>query len=271
VKLCVLASGSRGNAILIQAGKTRVVVDAGLSPRTLCARLRTVGVDPMSIEGVVVTHEHTDHVRGAAGAAEKWGWRLIATRGTTEASVSLAGKPVETVRSGSAFLVGDLEFTVIATSHDATEPVAVFATSRCTGERAALVYDLGVMTSELQRGLELSDIVVIESNHDGEMLRNGPYPASVRRRIASRHGHLSNAAAGRAAAECAHRGLRNVVLAHLSEVNNTPGLAAGAMRDALARTVFRGAITTASQDRPTRVFCVSSAKNGGAEQLVLGI
>jgi len=271
VKLCVLASGSRGNAILIQAGQTRVVVDAGLTPRTLHARLLAVGVNPMSIEAVVVTHEHTDHARGAAGAAAKWGWRLLATRGTIQACLSFAEKPVQTIQSGSAFLIGELEFAAIATSHDASEPVAVFATSRRTGARAAVVYDLGVMTGELQRGLERSDLVVIESNYDGDMLRNGPYPASVRRRIASRHGHLSNAAAGRATAECAHRGLRNVVLAHLSEVNNTAALAVGAMRDALARTAFRGAIATASQDSPSRVFCVSSAKSCGTEQLVLGI
>lgn len=271
MKLCVLGSGSKGNAVLIQAGQTRILVDAGFSARGIEARMRMVGVDPRSIEAVIITHEHTDHVKGAAAGARKWGWKIFATAGTATASGSLAGAAVQQVGCSSSFIVGDFDLTTVRTSHDASEPVAVFATSRTTGARAAVVYDLGVMTESLVRGMDRVDMMVLESNHDGEMLRNGPYPAMLQRRIAGREGHLSNKAAARAACECAHRGLTNVVLAHLSEVNNTPEAATLSMSSALKRTAFRGTISTASQGMPSRTYAVSSSTFDDAAQFSLGI
>ncbi len=271
MKLCVLGSGSKGNAVLIQAGQTRILVDAGFSARGIEARMKVVGVDPRSIEAVIITHEHTDHVKGAAAGARKWGWKIFATAGTATASVPLASSAVQRIGGSISFVVGDFELTTAGTSHDASEPVAVFATSRITGARAAVVYDLGVMTESVVRGMDRVDLLVLESNHDGEMLRNGPYPAMLQRRIAGREGHLSNNAAARAACECAHRGLANVVLAHLSEVNNTPEVATVSMTAALARTSFRGAVSTASQDRPSRTFAVSSASFEAAAQFSLGL
>ena len=271
MKLCVLGSGSKGNAVLIQAGQTRILVDAGFSARGMQARMRMIGVDPRSIEAVIITHEHTDHVKGAAAGARKWGWKIFATAGTVAASVSLAGAAVQYVGCSSTVAIGDFDLTTVRTSHDASEPVAVFATSRTTGARAAVVYDLGVMTESVARGMDRVDLLVLESNHDGEMLRNGPYPAMLQRRIAGREGHLSNRAAGRAACECAHRGLANVVLAHLSEVNNTPEAATHSMVAALARTSFRGVVSTARQNRPSRTYAVSSSSFDEAAQFSLGI
>lgn len=271
MKLCVLGSGSKGNAVLIQAGQTRILVDAGFSARGMEARLRMVGVDPRSIEAAIITHEHTDHIKGAATSARKWGWKIFATAGTATQSVSLADVAVQQVGCSSSFVVGDFELTTVRTSHDASEPVAVIATSRTTGARAAVVYDLGVITESLMRGMDRVDLLVLESNHDGEMLRNGPYPAMLQRRIAGREGHLSNGAAARAACECAHRGLGNVVLAHLSEINNTAEAATLSMRNALTRTAFRGTVSTASQGLPSRTFAVSSSKFEAPAQLSLGI
>lgn len=271
MKLCVLGSGSKGNAVLIQAGQTRILVDVGFSARGMAARLRMVGVDPKSIEAAVITHEHTDHVKGAAVSANKWGWRILATGGTAAASVSLAGVAVRQIGCNGSFVVGDIDLMTVRTSHDASEPVAVFVTSRTTGARAAVVYDLGVMTESVVRGMDRVDLLVIESNHDGEMLRNGPYPAMLQRRIAGREGHLSNGAAARAVCECAHSGLANVVLAHLSEVNNTPDVATLTMKNALRRTAFRGDVSTASQDRPSRTYAVSSSIFEEAAQFSLGI
>ncbi|MGH9421256.1 MAG: MBL fold metallo-hydrolase, partial [Thermoanaerobaculia bacterium] len=155
--------------------------------------------------------------------------------------------------------------------HDAEEPIAIVATGKPNGVRAAIVYDLGVMTDTVARAMEGVEILILESNHDGEMLRNGPYPLMLQRRIAGREGHLSNRAAGIAAAQCAHRGLAHVVLAHLSETNNTPRLASEAMERALKRTPFRGQITIGSQDAPSRTISAARARDFAPAQLSLGL
>lgn len=271
MKLCVLGSGSRGNAILMQAGTTRILVDAGFAPRAMARRLGAIGVDPASISAVIVTHEHTDHAKGAAAGAARWGWRVFATPGTRAASVSLAKTPVQTISSSGSFTIGDIELMTVGTSHDADEPIAVVASCPVTGSRAAIVYDLGVMTEAVQRAVAGVNVLVLESNHDVAMLRNGPYPVSLQRRIASRHGHLSNQAAGRAAVRCSHRGLAHVVLAHLSEINNTPAVATEAMLRALARTEFRGTVTAAGQDAPSATISATRSKHFGSDQLSLGL
>ena len=271
MKLCVLGSGSRGNAVLIQSGNTRFLIDAGFGTRTIAKRLRSIGVDPQSIHAVVVTHEHTDHAKGAAAAAAKWGWQIHATAGTHGASLSLAASKGHTLVANMPVMIGDALIHPISTSHDATDPVAVIATDITNGVRAAIVYDLGIMTEPLQKAIEQVEILVIESNHDGEMLRTGPYPASLKRRIAGQHGHLSNRAAGVAAARCAHRGLSHVVLAHLSETNNTPRIATESMQRALARTAFRGTVSAAPQDCPSRPVSAARSAAFTSVQLSLGI
>jgi phosphoribosyl 1,2-cyclic phosphodiesterase len=269
VKLCVLGSGSGGNAVLMQSGATRILVDAGFSARTMARRLASIGVDPRSIEAVVVTHEHTDHAKGAAAGAARWGWTIYATSGTQAAFPGIAAAGAQTVSAGANIAIGDIHFTTVSTSHDASEPVAVIATACSTGVRAGIVYDLGLVTETVQRALEHVDILVLESNHDGEMLRNGPYPAMLKRRIAGREGHLSNKAAGVAAAECAHRGMSHVVLAHLSETNNTPAVATEAMRIALRKTPFRGCVVAARQDIPSPAISAERAAAFGPAQLSL--
>ena len=271
MKLCVLGSGSKGNAVLMQSGGTRVLIDAGFGPRTIARRLQSIGVNPASIQAVVVTHEHSDHVRGVRAGAKRWGWQIYATAGTQGACLSLTDSGAVTLLSNTPVNIGEFEINAVATSHDATEPVAIVATGRDSGARAAIVYDLGVMTEAVQRAIERVDILVLESNHDGEMLRSGPYPAMLKRRIAGNHGHLSNRAAGFAAARSAHRGLAHLVLAHLSEVNNTPRVATEAMRRVLARTAFKGTVTAAAQDSPSRPVSASSSAAFVAVQLDLGL
>ncbi len=269
MKLCVLGSGSRGNAVLMQSGDTRILIDAGFGPRTMARRLSRISVDPRSIEAVVVTHEHIDHVRGSVSGARKWGWTIHATAGTRAAWLPLSESDAQVMTAGDQFSIGEIDIATVHTSHDATEPVAVIATGRSSGVRAAVVYDLGVMTESLRHALERVDILVLESNHDSNMLRNGPYPASIKRRIASREGHLSNRAAGIAAAECSHRGLSHIVLAHLSEINNTPHTATESMSDALRKTPFRGLIVASSQDRPSRTVSADRHAAFGPAQLSL--
>jgi phosphoribosyl 1,2-cyclic phosphodiesterase len=271
VKLCILGSGSRGNAVLMQSRDTRILIDAGFSPRALAKRLLSIGVDPRSIQAVLLTHEHYDHMRGVSVSAQRWGWDLYATQGTIDGCGDLSDINTRTLANNASVRIGDFEINAVGISHDATDPVAIVATGCATGVRAGIVYDLGMFTREIHKALELIDLLVIESNHDVEMLRNGPYPPVLKRRIGSREGHLSNRDAAIAAQECAHRGMSHVVLAHLSETNNTPQMATDCMRAALRRTPFKGSILAASQDYPSSTISAERASAFGPAQLSLAL
>ena len=272
MRVWTLGSGSRGNAVLLECGETRVLVDAGFAPRELARRLALVGVAPESIEACVVTHEHTDHVKGAAGAARRWGWSLYATAGTVGAARELADADARTIGAGDRFSVGRLDLVAVPTSHDAAESIAVVATSRASGARAAVCYDLGAATDAVRASLRRVDVLVLESNHDEGMLWGGPYPPSVCSRIASRTGHLSNRAAAALGRDVSHRGLRHVVLAHLSENCNSHVAAVRTMTDALARSAFRGRVDVAPQHAPAGPFAPAVGSRAVlAEQLPLGL
>lgn len=271
MKLCVLGSGSKGNAVLMQAGSTRLLVDAGFSTRGMSKRLGLIGVDPKSIEAVIITHEHEDHAKGAVSCAKKWGWQIYATEGTKGASIGFDEADTRTVASNGSFEIGDIEIKTVSISHDAEEPIAMVATDKAKGVRAAIVYDIGVVTETVSRAIENVEILILESNYDGEMLRNGPYPPVLQRRIAGREGHLSNRSAALAAASCAHPGLAHVVLAHLSETNNTPRLAFECMERVLKRTTFKGQITPAPQHAPSRTISAAKSRNFAPTQLSLGL
>jgi phosphoribosyl 1,2-cyclic phosphodiesterase len=255
----VLGSGSRGNAVLFESGQARLLVDAGFGVRALEARLRAAGVSPESVGACVITHEHADHVRGAAPAAARWGWALHATGGTIAATPSLLAAGARAFAAGERLAVAGFEVETAATPHDARESVALAVTAQATGARAAVCYDLGAATDPVRALLGGAEAVVLEANHDEGMLRAGPYPPSVAARIGGRHGHLSNTAAGRLARDVAGGGLRHVVLAHLSESCNAPELATGAVRGALAPTRFRGAVTAAPQEAVVGPFVLTRA------------
>ena len=272
MKLWVLGSGSMGNAILVETAQSRILVDAGFAPRVLKKRLAVADVRPESIEAVVVTHEHTDHNKGAAAAARKWGWTIVSTAGTRMMCPDWAGLRTILTPRKSSVVVGDFHLETVPVSHDATEPIAVMVTSIAEGSRAGIVYDLGQITETLLRALDKLDLLVIEANHDEGMLRAGPYPASVQARIRGRFGHLSNRDAAHAASQSIHSGLNNIVLAHLSEQNNTPRTALSTVGDSLRRARFRGRLTAASQDRVVGPICIGSATASAAPvQLALGI
>ena len=266
----VLGSGSKGNAVLLESEQTRVLIDVGFSSRGMQKRLEAFEIPPKSIEAVIITHEHTDHVGGAPACVKRWGWRVLASAGTRTDCRSLAEVSVETVSPSGKFKVGDLEIRTIGTLHDANEPMAILATSRATGLSAGIVYDLGLFTERLWRAVNDVDILMIEANHDVDMLLHGPYPPVLQRRIASRYGHLSNADSAVAARECAHKRLSHIVLAHLSEKNNTPRVALDTVRAELRKTEFRGSLTTASQGKVTGPFAPKGIKCGGV-QLELAI
>jgi len=270
MKVWVLGSGSRGNATVIDNGSTRVLVDAGFSSRDLKHRFATAGIAPESVEAVIITHEHNDHMCGAARSARRWNWTLHATAGTARGAPELVDADVRTFDSGAMLTFGTMSVHTVSISHDATEPIAVVATDIVSGARAAVVMDLGRMTPQLRDAIRELDILVLESNHDEAMLARGPYPISVQRRIAGASGHLSNREAGIIARSCAHSGLQHLVLAHLSEQCNTPDHALASVSAALARSRFRGRVTAAQQDVVHGAF-VAGRRGVRAQQLALAL
>jgi phosphoribosyl 1,2-cyclic phosphodiesterase len=267
MQLWILGSGSRGNAIVLDAGETRILVDAGFPPRILAMRLRACRIPPESVRAVIITHEHHDHVRGAAAAASRWGWELHASAGTARACLSL--RSAHRFRTGDVVRIGPVSIQTVRVAHDAADPVALIACDERTGVRAGIAHDLGGPSGALRRALDRVDVLMLESNHDEGMLRSGPYPPFLQRRISGGRGHLSNAAAGQIAREAVHAGLRDLVLAHLSEENNTPQMAHESMSNALRGSRFRGHLTPAGQQKPCGPFG-PPAPAPRARQLALG-
>ncbi len=244
----VLGSGSGGNALLVEADGARILVDAGFGVRTLATRLRAIDVAPESIEACIITHEHTDHVKGAAAAQRRWGWALHATRGTIAASPELRDAAVHAFTAGEALAFTTMDLATVRTPHDAAEPVGVRVTARSTGARTTLCTDLGHVTPGVRALCADADILVLESNHDEGMLRAGPYPPVVQARIAGDSGHLANRHAAALIRDSVTRTLQHVVLAHLSQNCNAPALARETTERELRRTAYRGEVATAPQD-----------------------
>lgn len=233
LRLCVLGSGSAGNSVVVESGSHRLLIDAGFSCRQLEKRLQAVGVDPATVSAIVLTHEHGDHVRGAALFARRYEATIFGTRGTLEKS-GLAAKPVKTRELESSrprrldgFLVHPFRVP-----HDASEPIGVVVEDG-SGRRIGLACDLGTASRLAWAHLANLDGLVVETNHDLDMLRRGPYPWHLKQRVAGRHGHLSNREAAEGLVELISERLRWVVLYHLSTTNNSPALAAAAIERVL--------------------------------------
>jgi phosphoribosyl 1,2-cyclic phosphodiesterase len=269
MKLWVLGSGSRGNAMVVEGGQTRLLVDAGFGPRILQRRLQSIGLEPESIDACVITHEHSDHIRGAARAARRWQWPLFVTEGTyTSSRLAALGTHAATFPAGRTLEFPDLVVETFRTPHDATEPIGMVVTSKSSGARAAILTDIGCASRTVRKMVRDVDMLVIESNHDEQMLWNGSYPLSLQRRIASRVGHLSNGECADLVRDSVSTRLRQVVLAHLSEENNTPRVAYDTMKAALTKTAFRGTVLPSLQEAAVGPFAVAARKS--EVQLTLG-
>ena len=265
MRFCSLASGSKANATLVEIGATRILVDCGLGPRILTKRLAEAGVAPASIDAVVVTHEHIDHVKGLAQAVARWGWPVVSTAGTLAGLRDVPVKRLMPLPYGTALTIGECVVELVAVPHDAAEPAAVVLTSSRSGARIGVATDLGHVPETLGAAFERLDFLVFESNHCEVMLRNGPYPAFLQARIASERGHLSNRQTGALLQRVAHKGLRQVLLAHLSQQNNEPKVALAAARAVLKATAFRGTLGCAAQD----VVTYPGAERGGQVEMAL--
>jgi len=288
VKMTVLASGSRGNSTVVSSSRTRILVDAGMSCREIFKRMVIAGEDPRTLDAILITHEHQDHVQGLAVTARKLGIPVYFTESThrawmrwmtprkrmtyadwlaaRQAAQEAAAVPVnpemedkeafdeereelgpnpvtetktdpcalpgiEYFSSGQGFCVGDIAVTPFTIPHDAADPVGFIFEAE--GVRIGLATDLGYMPPNAKRHLKKCDVLMLESNHDLDMLRDGPYPWSVKQRVLSRVGHLSNLAAAEFLEGEYDGGAAYVILAHLSENNNLPELARVAAERAL--------------------------------------
>lgn len=233
MRVTVLASGSGGNACVVESGRTRILVDAGLSGREIERRMRARAIEPETIRALFVTHEHGDHCCGALSFSERWGCSIFATAGTA-AALGLEGNlfspyvRMDCVRDGH---VGDLGFRAFATPHDANESVAY--AFEADDARLVIASDLGRVEPDFVDFLRGATTLLIEFNHDEDMLRDGPYTWFLKKRISGGWGHLSNRQSAEAVRFVAGPRLRRVLATHLSRTNNTPGLALAALGDAL--------------------------------------
>ncbi|MBI5897958.1 MAG: MBL fold metallo-hydrolase [Rhodocyclales bacterium] len=232
MRFASLGSGSRGNALLVESGKTRVLIDAGFGPRETSRRLARLAVPESGVDAILVTHEHRDHVGGAFACSGRFGWRLMMTAGTRAACRGHAsGVEASTIDGHCSFELGGLSIQPFPVPHDAREPVQYVLTDGAS--RLGVLTDAGHVTPHMVAMLDCCDALVLECNHDSAMLASGNYPYALKQRIAGSLGHLDNTAAASLLARVDSSRLRHVIAAHLSEQNNTPELARAALCNVL--------------------------------------
>jgi len=236
----VLGSGSTGNATLVEAEGVRILLDAGLGPRSLAERVQDAGVDPASLDAIFVSHEHGDHCRGAAAYSARWGVRLCGSRGTYAAAgfgaADIAGYDV--IAAGATRRLGPLAVTAVPLPHDAAEPLAFVVNAH--GATFGHATDFGQISRTMVEAFAGCDALLLESNYDPAMLRDGPYPWSLKERILGPLGHVSNDDVARYLGTGLASSCRKVVLAHISQKNNHPELAGMTAERALERRARKG-------------------------------
>lgn len=232
-----VASGSSGNCHFISQGSTKILIDAGLSGKKIETNLKSHEEEMKDVKAIFVTHEHSDHIKGVGVLSRRYDIPVYATGGTWRGMEKLIGevsdKNRHVIETRSTLSIGDLELTSYAVSHDALEPCGFTVTNGRA--KISIATDLGYVTDEVGEALMNSDLAVIEANYDDELLSYGSYPYSLKTRIRSDSGHLSNVDAGKLATALVKSGISNIALAHLSRENNRPLLAEQVVRAVMER------------------------------------
>ena len=243
--VCTLASGSKGNATYISDGSTSILIDAGLSGREIQRRLTSRGLDPAQLSAIIVSHEHSDHTRGVGILSRRFKLPVYINQNTHSGAAAEIGKAheIKPFECGTSFNIRDLAIHPFSISHDAEDPAGFTVGSN--GTRMAIATDMGIATAMVKEHLKHCALLILEANHDPLMLETGPYPWPLKQRIQSRTGHLSNADSRKLLYELQHENLQHVILAHLSEINNTPHKALEEVSRALTRCSAR--LTVADQ------------------------
>ncbi len=234
MRMCSIASGSSGNCIYIGSENHHILIDAGISGKRVEAGLRSLDLSGEDLDGILITHEHSDHIRGLGVLARKYQVPIYATPGTIGAIEETGGlgrldeELFVRIQGNAPFFIGDLEISPFPVSHDAAEPTAYRVS--CGERRMAVATDLGIYTEDIVERLQDLDVLLLEANHDIRMLEVGGYPYYLKRRIAGDRGHLSNEAAGKLLCRVLHDKMKAVVLGHLSKENNYAELARETVR-----------------------------------------
>ena len=234
MRIVTFASGSTGNCCLVSDGGVNVLIDAGISARRIVQGLGVLGLAPQDVCGVLITHEHSDHISGLPVLVKRTGMRIFAPSELGEVLKRVKpelSESIDYIPPDGGLCVGDMRITAFPTPHDAS---ASFGYRIEGSEVFAFATDTGHISDELLEGLQGADTVVIEANHDKVMLKNGPYPPFLKQRVLSKHGHLSNDDCAKLACLLADSGTRQIILGHLSQQNNTPEAAETAVSEALS-------------------------------------
>ncbi len=257
MKIAALASGSAGNCFYIEDDQaaTAVLIDAGISTRQIALRLALLGLTPEKIQGIFITHEHADHIKGADVFARKYQVPIFATRKTIDSCSLCTDKSlIKTIKNTDIVNIGGNKVQAFSKTHKAADPISftIFA-----NKKVSVITDAGYACKNIIEHIAAADFLCLETNHDPEMLKNGPYPAFLKKWIAGDNGHLSNAAAGHCVLEHASQKLTNIVLSHLSSTNNTPHLALTTFRSIIKeRRNFAPGVHVSTQYIPTKLFVI---------------
>ncbi|MEX2490052.1 MAG: MBL fold metallo-hydrolase [Pseudomonadales bacterium] len=244
MRIASLGSGSRGNGTLIEDADTCILVDAGFTLKETERRLRKLNRLPTDLSAVLVTHEHGDHINGVGTFARKYRIPVYLTPGTYNPRKIGTVPFLEQFNCHRSFALGSFHIEPVPVPHDAQEPCQYVIASK--GTRVGLLTDIGHITPHVQKQYQSCDALLLECNHDVQMLARGPYPAALKNRVGGSHGHLNNEQAAELVRGLDHGRLRHLVLSHISEKNNTAALAVGAMQSVLPD--WPGELHVASQD-----------------------
>jgi len=257
IEICLLASGSGGNATYVRSGETAILIDSGISVKELARRMALAGLDERGLDAVVVSHGHSDHVNGVPLLCRRLGIPVMSNEGTAgDAGLAAAvGEGLSmTFTTSEAFRIGSLELFPFPVPHDTSDPVGFTVTDGQV--KVCFATDLGSITLDVVHAFSGCDAVVLESNHDAAMLVDGPYPAFLKKRVAGPTGHLSNDDAAELIQGVAHREMVHLVLAHLSRTNNDPELPLQAAVRALGSRHAGVRVSLGWQDRPGELLTV---------------
>ena len=251
MRFASLGSGSRGNCALVEAGDTRILLDNGFAAKEVESRLSQIGVEPDSIQAIVVTHEHHDHIKGVGAYARRYNLPVWMTAGTHRQDRCGQLPQVKLFSSHeNGFVIGDIMVEPFPVPHDAREPAQFVFSSK--GLRLGALTDIGFYTPHISQALKNCDALFLECNHDTEMLAKGPYPPALQARVAGKLGHLSNVQAAQFLSQMDSERLQFIVAAHLSEKNNKAELVRETM--ASVSTTVEERLSIATQDEVTEVF-----------------